>query len=382
MIKLFYYFQFLGIVFFLTTGNINYANAATCVFTGGGDGSSWSDGANWSCGSEPDPQSDDVIIPEGFSVINDTGSDIGFENGFDLTIQGALDMEGLKLEFKSSTSFLTVGSTGSLTDVNELFFNSDADGLIENGATVVVNHLKTDDDTELTIRASCITVNDKLENLSASGIIGTGCISYGGSKGDFVNTGTDGIFGCTSSNYCDCNLGMPLPIELISFTAATNASAVVLRWSTIKEVNNAFFILERSIDGLNWEEITNVKGAGNSNTIQLYNFRDVSPHSGINYYRLRQTDTDGHHTTSKIISTKLAEVGNSTISLFPNPSIDFAYVRGVKKASQVILTDTKGKQLPIVIQEGINGLRIDLTGLKPGIYIVKTTSGTQLLYKK
>ncbi|HAS45064.1 MAG TPA: hypothetical protein DCS93_31570 [Microscillaceae bacterium] len=382
MIKIFYYFQFLGIVLFLTLGNINYTNAATCIFTGGGDGTNWSDGANWSCGSQPDPQSDDVIIPEGFSVINDTGSDIGFENGFDLTIQGALDMEGLKLEFKHSASFLTVGSTGSLTDVNELFFNSNADGLIENGATVVVNHLKTDDDTELTIRASCVIVNNKLENLSASGIIGTGCISYGGTKGDFVNTGTDGIFGCTSSNYCDCNLGMPLPIELISFTATTRTNVVVLRWSTIKEVNNAFFTLERSLDGLNWEEITNVKGAGNSNTIQLYSFNDVSPNTGINYYRLRQTDADGHQTTSKIVSTKSTEVGNSTISVFPNPSIDFVHVQGVEKVSQVILTDAKGRQLSVVIQEDTNGLKIDLMGLKPGIYVVKTAFGTQLLYKK
>jgi|GEM_PF-6100345 len=197
---------FLNLFFFilLIFNGINL-KAADCTFTGGGDGTSWTDGDNWDCGSEPDPSSDNVIIPASFNVINDGASDFGFENGNDLTINGSLDMEGKKIEMKDSNSFLTISSSGTLSDTKELFFNSGGDGLIELGATVEVEHLKTDDSSDLTINARCINVTDKLESLSSSEIDGTGCINYTGSDGNFVNTG-NGIFGCTANDINSCTL--------------------------------------------------------------------------------------------------------------------------------------------------------------------------------
>jgi len=88
-------------------------------------------------------------------------------------------------------------------------------------------------------------------------------------------------------------LNNPLPIELISFSAKSFNNAVQLTWATAAEINNDFFTIERSSDGLNWEIISYVSGAGNSNYVVDYEFTDEMPLEGIAYYRLKQTDFDG-----------------------------------------------------------------------------------------
>lgn len=117
--------------------------------------------------------------------------------------------------------------------------------------------------------------------------------------------------------------GNPLPIELVSFTAKVNNSTKVqLNWLTAIEINNDFFTIERSADGVNFEEVTRVAGAGSSTVSNTYSSIDESPKNGLNYYRLKQTDFDGAFEYSSIASVV---VGGSTqptaqISVYPNPA--------------------------------------------------------------
>lgn len=92
-----------------------------------------------------------------------------------------------------------------------------------------------------------------------------------------------------------------LPIELLSFNGRKNGSRVLLDWSTATETNNHFFTIERSVDGQHFDAIGRLDGAGNSAQVRNYQFTDETPHSGINYYRLRQTDFNGQTSTSSIV---------------------------------------------------------------------------------
>ncbi len=93
--------------------------------------------------------------------------------------------------------------------------------------------------------------------------------------------------------------GNALPITLLSFGAeAVDERWVKCEWSTASEVNNDFFAVERSRDGVEWLEVGRVDGAGNSNTVLHYDFADDAPLAGLSYYRLRQTDYDGSSTVS------------------------------------------------------------------------------------
>jgi hypothetical protein len=105
----------------------------------------------------------------------------------------------------------------------------------------------------------------------------------------------------------DCDVLVPLPVELISFDAKYNNSQVVLRWATASEKNALNFAVERSLDGKNYSSVTIVPAAGNSSTRRDYEATDRGMRNGLNYYRLKQTDVDGTFTYSPVVPV---QVGN------------------------------------------------------------------------
>ncbi len=110
-----------------------------------------------------------------------------------------------------------------------------------------------------------------------------------------------------------------LPITLVSFQAKTREKKVDLKWITMSEKNNDYFTLEKTKDGLNYEEIKKVTGAGNFNEIIRYEETDENPYTGISYYRLSQTDFDGHQLFYPLQSVSLEMKNESIISVQPNP---------------------------------------------------------------
>ena len=119
--------------------------------------------------------------------------------------------------------------------------------------------------------------------------------------------------------------GNALPIELINFEAKLNGDKVELIWATASEENNEYFTIERSDDGIIFEEILQVDGAGISNNRIEYFDIDYEPLTGVSYYRLKQTDTDGKFTYSAIVivdyaGTNLFGAADAAIKIWPNPN--------------------------------------------------------------
>jgi hypothetical protein len=94
-----------------------------------------------------------------------------------------------------------------------------------------------------------------------------------------------------------------LPVDLISFSGDMTSEGVRLDWQTHQEVNNSHFIVERSADGIWWDSILHVQAKGEVSG-SLYSEVDKKPFAGINYYRLKQYDTDGAWSVSNIISVQ------------------------------------------------------------------------------
>jgi hypothetical protein len=94
-----------------------------------------------------------------------------------------------------------------------------------------------------------------------------------------------------------------LPIELLSFDCIHKGSdGILLNWVTASEINNDYFKLERTGDGINFQTIEIIDGQGNSTTTTLYSAMDYEPLIGLNYYRLTQVDFDGNSQSSDIIA--------------------------------------------------------------------------------
>lgn len=97
---------------------------------------------------------------------------------------------------------------------------------------------------------------------------------------------------------------LPLPVELISFNAFVKNNCVSLEWYTATELNNDYFVIEKSGDASSFEEIGRVTGAGTSSEIHQYTFTDPDLHSGIFFYRLKQVDYDGKYEFSSVVSVE------------------------------------------------------------------------------
>jgi hypothetical protein len=140
--------------------------------------------------------------------------------------------------------------------------------------------------------------------------------------------------------------GMPLPIELISFEAIKNNKQTDLRWTTGSEINNDYFTLERSSDGSNYDVLGIIDGAGTSSIPLNYLFTDIKPLDGRNYYRLKQTDYNGHYSYSNV---RTVFFGNeNSISSYPNPvsQDDQLHIHIPAKGEYLIkITDPAGKNI-------------------------------------
>ena len=111
-----------------------------------------------------------------------------------------------------------------------------------------------------------------------------------------------------------------LPVELLEFKATANSAVknVDLTWVTASEINNDYFVIERSTNANDWSPLDSVDGAGNSNAVLTYYYPDNNPYSGTSYYRLKQRDFDGTSSYSNVEVVNFE--GLEIISLFPNPS--------------------------------------------------------------
>ena len=149
---------------------------------------------------------------------------------------------------------------------------------------------------------------------------------------------TKTIYGGPTSVYMDDisifeSPPVSLPIELLYFNGSEQRSENILNWSTATEYNNDRFTIEKSKDGIDWESVAIVPGAGNSSNQRFYTASDYRVDKIINYYRLKQTDYDGKFEYSDIISIDNRRMRSSksavrTINMM-GQEVDLRYYRGM-----------------------------------------------------
>jgi Secretion system C-terminal sorting domain/Reeler domain len=122
-----------------------------------------------------------------------------------------------------------------------------------------------------------------------------------------VGNAVDGTGSIGGDNALTTNLSVtaaPVPITLLSFTGKAENDAVQLQWQTAQEINNDYFIVEHSIDGINFSKTVKLLSKGNTSIGNIYSYSDKQAVQGINFYRLKQVDVDGSYTYSNIVLVK------------------------------------------------------------------------------
>ncbi|WP_338764287.1 LamG-like jellyroll fold domain-containing protein [Bernardetia sp. ABR2-2B] len=179
-----------------------------------------------------------------------------------------------------------------------------------------------------------------------------------------------------------------LPIELLFISAKPTENAILVEWATLQEKDNHGFEVFRAEEDGEFVKIGFVKGKGQSQTRQNYNFLDVEVRPNVTYYyKLKQVDTNGDFTFTKIVSAKLSDsdfTEKQTTTLYPNPTNDefTLYLGGQEFRNEmeveVILVNAIGKELErrTVNTQSNNTLLFRLGKYPNGLYVLKIVSKT------
>jgi hypothetical protein len=181
----------------------------------------------------------------------------------------------------------------------------------------------------------------------------------------------------------------PLPIKLMDFNAKYSSGKVYLDWTTATEINNDYFLVQRSSDNIYYSNINQVSGNGNSSQTLYYSDVDAKPLNGINYYRLCQVDYDGTRTYSypRAIRTN----GKADVLIFPNPgtaeNISVLFTGSKNETYSLEVRDITGKTVlkkeNQILESGINKLNLDRDHLiSQGTYFVSIFTGDEEYHQK
>lgn len=205
----------------------------------------------------------------------------------------------------------------------------------------------------------------------------TGLIVAIDSKGN--NNGTLNNMNLSSgilSNFTNNNPLSTLPVVWSSFTARTKKSDVELQWSTAQESMTRDFVVQNTKSPAvsnSWKSLHTTAAAGNSGSIQQYNYIHLSAGVGIHFYRILQRDLDGKETYSAIQSARIQSNGNA-FKILMNPAQQSILMQ-VNEAGTVVVANNIGQ---IVLQQKVEpgNIRLSSSSLVPGTYYVRI--GAQL----
>ncbi len=170
-----------------------------------------------------------------------------------------------------------------------------------------------------------------------------------------------------------------LPVELLYFTARSEGNAVLINWATATEINNDYFSIEKSKDGITFQELSKVNGAGNSDEKIEYQAVDESPFNGITYYRIKQTDFDGQYEYSNLIVADYTR--EFEVQLFPNPSsrrITLTTARPLDNVT-VFIKNSLNKAIKEISNISGHSIIIDREDLPSGLYFLQLMEDDRVL---
>ena len=179
----------------------------------------------------------------------------------------------------------------------------------------------------------------------------------------------------------------PLPVELLSINAtATTNNKVELVWEVASEINNDYYTIERSINGVDFYPIAIVKGAGTTFQPLTYSVIDHSPLIGISYYRLRQTDFDGANKLYRTVHIELNDDREEYVfypnPLYPHNELMLRINSSADKYIEVNIIDSNGKNTcskSVFLKKGFNQVSVKsiACNLSTGIYFVLVTNNNK-----
>lgn len=169
----------------------------------------------------------------------------------------------------------------------------------------------------------------------------------------------------------------PLSAEGLSFSGKAEGRQALLEWQTLAEREMDYYAIERSLDGINYEELNQLK-ANNHQAPSYYSYTDAKPARGVNYYRLRVVDLNGNIYLSNPVELSFLSGGSERMSVYPNPGNGkFNFEFELEAPAQALLSiyDMNGRQVAAPLSRqlpaGNSVETLDLSELGAGVYLYR-----------
>lgn len=362
-------------VFFLTAGTgSSFAQTTSEIIN-----PDWTNGAHWT-GTAPGYDMNQsatlahnstitqaIKVGDGEVLIIEEG--VTLSTSHDITIEGTgkIIVRGTIVGTGSSKTFKITGS-GSLI--------VEGTGLVDWKGS---GHWDSNSET------ATVTIDGKLKIggnfINKAKITGSGSIEV---SGNMNNQNGGELFGCSSSGDTCCNGTSPcsmsgtLPVTLLYFEVSQENDNVVLNWATVMEENFRHFVIQRSADGLSYDELGEVGGKGFNiyDITSKYSFTDEAPLLGYNYYRIKAVDLDDTFEYFGVTVIRLSIP--KKVAVYPNPSegnaISFRTNFSPSETDRIVLLDQVGIEVFNAYATGMENTLSFENILPAGVYTLRYLS--------
>lgn len=135
-------------------------------------------------------------------------------------------------------------------------------------------------------------------------------------------------------------------VDLLTFSTEVKDNVVYLNWKTKTEVNNDYFTIERSKNGIDFSPLKDISGSGKSGFVTNYMTEDDDPFAGISYYRLKQTNFDGQSSVVAMTGVEVKEAGLCSLFILPGSNEMNLVINSQTEDELVVtITDSNAKSV-------------------------------------
>jgi len=174
----------------------------------------------------------------------------------------------------------------------------------------------------------------------------------------------------------------------LTFNAYESAREVALQWATNTTFKNAHYIIEKSTDGENFEELARVENEISDDDMETFKEMDKQPALGDNYYRVKQVYFDGSFDYTNVELIRF-NIDLDALEVYPNPLKDELFINMtpfVGKQAHILLTNQYGQIVQEVKVDEIDAtpVRMEIGNIANGMYFltIQPEGGSKVVTKK
>jgi len=163
--------------------------------------------------------------------------------------------------------------------------------------------------------------------------------------------------------------------EFLHLFAREEDRTVGLNWVNNSEYRNDYFVVERSVDGINFTELKTVDAYGyESQEVTNYEDEDIRPTLGEGFYRVRQVFEDGTMRYSNVEKVSF-DIDLTAIGLFPNPAeaeVQLSLIDFAGRSAEIQIYSPLGVLMDAVSLEEIpaRAIRFNVASYQAGLYTI------------